>query len=99
MSDLRTLTVTVLEAKDVIACDKGKSSDPYCKLDLVDAKSANAISGEGFKTKTKKKTLSPVWNETFEFGKKGANLDSKSQPTLVLNMFDSDTFSSEEMGR
>lgn len=47
MSDsLRTLTVTVLEAKDVIACDKGKSSDPFCKLDLVDGKSAKAISGE-----------------------------------------------------
>ena len=29
----------------------------------------------------------------------GASLDSESQPTLVLNMFDSDTFSSEEMGR
>ncbi|GMH60673.1 hypothetical protein TrST_g7550 [Triparma strigata] len=99
MSDLRTLTVVVIEAKDVIACDKGKSSDPYCKLDLVDGKTAKAISGEGFKTKTKKKTLAPVWNETFEFGKKGANLDTKSQPTLVLNMFDSDTFSSEDMGR
>ena len=46
MSDLRTLTVVVIEAKDVIACDKGKSSDPYCKLDLVDGKTAKAISGE-----------------------------------------------------
>lgn len=26
-------------------------------------------------------------------------MDTKNQPTLVINMFDSDTFSSEEMGR
>ena len=38
MSNLRTLTVKVVEAKDVIACDKGKSSDPYCKIELLDAK-------------------------------------------------------------
>ena len=95
----RTLTVTLLSAKNTIACDKGGTSDPYCTLDLSDLTTGKPLSGESFKSKTVKKTLDPTWDESYVFGKKGCNLDSKSQPNLVLNVYDSDTFSSEEMGR
>ena len=69
-SVLRTLKVTVVEAKGVIACDKGKSSDPFIKMELLDPREGKAISGESFKTKTKKKTLAPKWDESFDFGNK-----------------------------
>jgi len=93
----RILTVEVVEAKDVIACDKGKSSDPYCQIQLLDRKTLK--SSESNKTKTKKKTLNPVWNESLEFGKKGASLDTRNQPLLELMMFDADMMSSEQMGK
>jgi len=99
MPDLRTLTVTLVSAKEIMACDKGGTSDPFCKLELFDLATSKACSGESFKSKTKKKTLAPTWDEAFTFGKKGCNLESRSQPQLVLNMMDSDTFSSDDMGR
>lgn len=97
MSSKRLLFVEILEAKDVIACDKGKSSDPYCQVQLLDPKTNK--SSESNKTKTKKKTLNPVWNETLEFGKKGVSLDTKAQPLLEVMMYDADMMSSEQMGK
>ena len=45
MPDLRLLTVKVIEAKDVLACDKGKSSDPYCKIELLAADTGKVSCG------------------------------------------------------
>ncbi|GMH93018.1 hypothetical protein TrST_g3840 [Triparma strigata] len=94
----RLLTVRIVEAKDLIACDSSGKSDPYVKILFVDSKTKDALS-EQFKTKTVKKTLEPKFDETFVFGKKVSLAEVESQPTLRLTIFDSDTFSSEEMGK
>ena len=58
MSNMGTLRVDVLEASNLPAADRNGYSDPYCKFEL---------NGEGvFKSKIQKKTLQPIWNESFE---------------------------------
>ena len=52
------LSFTVVEAHDLIAMDKCGTSDPYCKV-KVDSHTIH-------KTKIVKKSLDPVWNETFD---------------------------------
>ncbi|KAI1338633.1 C2 domain-containing protein [Xylariaceae sp. FL0016] len=58
INNMGNLRVDVLDAVDLPAADSNGKSDPYCKFEL---------NGQDvFKTKTQKKTLSPVWNEFFE---------------------------------
>ncbi|KAL6069579.1 Tricalbin-2 [Balamuthia mandrillaris] len=55
--DYRCVKLRVISATNLIAADSNGSSDPFCR-----------IKGAGyriFKTKTKKKTLSPIWNDIF----------------------------------
>ena len=52
---LRSLDVRVVAAKDLVAVDN--RSDPYVKLYYC---------GKKEKTKSKKRTLNPTWNETFK---------------------------------
>jgi tellurium resistance protein TerZ len=54
-----TLTVDIIEAKDLRGADIGGKSDPYVKIKHVHGLH------KGAQTKTIKKTLNPVWKETF----------------------------------
>ncbi|KNC51806.1 ADP-ribosylation factor GTPase-activating protein [Thecamonas trahens ATCC 50062] len=53
-----TVAVELLEGKDLVACDVSGKSDPYVKFSL---------GAQQLKSKIKKKSLNPVWGETFMF--------------------------------
>lgn len=55
------LTVGILQAADLMSMDSGGTSDPYVKVLLLPDKKKK------FDTKVHKKTLNPVFNETFVF--------------------------------
>ena len=55
------LAVTVHQAEDLPALDMGGTSDPYVKVYLLPDKKKK------FETKVHRKTLNPVFNETFNF--------------------------------
>lgn len=55
------MSVTVIQAEDLPALDMGGTSDPYVKVYLLPDKKKK------FETKVHRKTLSPVFNETFIF--------------------------------
>lgn len=63
----RTLSVEVIKADNVLACNK-TVSDPYLTVALADI-GGREIKTESFRTKQKQGTVNPVWNEKFEFGK------------------------------
>ena len=80
------LEFTVLRAKDLVAADRGGTSDPYVRLHV-----GGAVK-QAQKTAVKKKTLSPEWNEAFEF-----KLDSSSRrDSLTLECFDYDLLGSDD---
>nr|XP_018259792.1 uncharacterized protein I303_07863 [Kwoniella dejecticola CBS 10117]OBR81950.1 transmembrane protein [Kwoniella dejecticola CBS 10117] len=58
INNMGVLRVDVLSAKGLHGADRSGKSDPYVSFYLNDMKV--------FKSDIKKKTLSPVWNETFE---------------------------------
>eukprot|EP01088_Endostelium_zonatum_P014641 TRINITY_DN329_c0_g1_i1.p1 TRINITY_DN329_c0_g1~~TRINITY_DN329_c0_g1_i1.p1 ORF type:complete len:234 (-),score=53.90 TRINITY_DN329_c0_g1_i1:83-784(-) len=77
------LKVKVINALNLIGKDRGgTSSDPYFWISVGD---------EGFKSKTIKNTLKPVWDETFTFNVKNPQSDS-----LVVCVFDWDRFSKDD---
>lgn len=55
------MAVTVIQAEELPALDMGGTSDPYVKCFLLPDKKKK------FETKVHRKTLSPVFNETFTF--------------------------------
>jgi synaptotagmin-1 len=55
------LTVGVLQASELPAMDMGGTSDPYVKVYIMPEKKKK------FETKVHRKTLNPVFNETFVF--------------------------------
>lgn len=55
------LTVGVLQATELPAMDMGGTSDPYVKVYIMPEKKKK------FETKVHRKTLNPVFNETFIF--------------------------------
>jgi Ca2+-dependent lipid-binding protein len=55
------LTVGILQACDLPAMDMGGTSDPYVKCYIMPDKKKK------FETKVHRKTLNPVFNETFVF--------------------------------
>eukprot|EP01099_Mayorella_cantabrigiensis_P001575 TRINITY_DN1706_c0_g1_i3.p1 TRINITY_DN1706_c0_g1~~TRINITY_DN1706_c0_g1_i3.p1 ORF type:complete len:726 (-),score=149.15 TRINITY_DN1706_c0_g1_i3:421-2598(-) len=65
--------------------DISGTSDPYCRIDVP-----GTAGTQSRKTKTKKKTLAPQWNETFEF-------DIEPNLTMFqIHLFDWDRFSSDD---
>lgn len=56
-----SLNVTVLQAEELPALDMGGTSDPYVKVYLLPDKKKK------FETKVHRKTLNPVFNESFVF--------------------------------
>jgi len=79
------LTVGVLQATDLPAMDMGGTSDPYVKCYIMPDKKKK------FETKVHRKTLNPVFNETFVF--KNIAYGDLSGRTLMFAIFDFDRFS------
>ncbi|TMW58771.1 hypothetical protein Poli38472_006916 [Pythium oligandrum] len=78
------LYVTIDSGRDLLAMDKGQSSDPFVKLSLV---------GQKFHTATIEKTLKPHWDERFAF------LLSDAHTTLELLAEDEDRTVNDFLGR
>ncbi|XP_048518001.1 synaptotagmin 1 isoform X3 [Dendroctonus ponderosae] len=83
-----SLSVTVIQAEDLPALDMGGTSDPYVKVYLLPDKKKK------FETKVHRKTLNPVFNETFVF--KGMPYAEAMNKTLVFAIFDFDRFSKHD---
>jgi len=81
------LSVTVIQAEELPALDMGGTSDPYVKVYLLPDKKKK------FETKVHRKTLNPVFNETFTFKVPYAEITAK---TLVFAIFDFDRFSKHD---
>jgi len=58
---LSQLTVNVIQCKDLPAMDMGGTSDPYVKVFVLPDKKKK------YETKVHRKTLDPVFNESFTF--------------------------------
>ena len=63
MTNNITLNLQIIEAKDLLAHDSNGLSDPYVLI--PEQMGLYEIPKKGLKTHTKKKTLNPIWNETF----------------------------------
>ncbi|MCJ1292499.1 hypothetical protein MMC34_004050 [Xylographa carneopallida] len=84
MSNMGTLRVDVLEASNLPSADRNGYSDPYCKFDL---------NGEGvFKSKIQKKTLQPIWSESFEIPIKSRTASNFVVRVMDWDMGDKDDF-------
>jgi hypothetical protein len=63
----RLLLVDFIEAKNLIACERSGTSDPFIAAQLVNI-AGREIKNEKFNTNVMKKTLSPKWEQRFAFG-------------------------------
>ncbi|KAI6233593.1 C2 calcium-dependent membrane targeting domain containing protein [Aphelenchoides fujianensis] len=77
------LTVVVIGAEQLPAMDLGGTSDPYVKVYLMPDKKKK------FQTKVQRKSLNPIWQETFTFKLPYSEIGGQ---TLMLNVFDFDRF-------
>ncbi|XP_018495410.2 synaptotagmin 1, partial [Galendromus occidentalis] len=77
------LATTVIQAEELPALDMSGTSDPYVKVYLLPDKKKK------FETKVHRKSLNPVFNETFNFKVPYAEITTK---TLVFAVFDFDRF-------
>ncbi|KAL6056000.1 phosphatidylserine decarboxylase [Balamuthia mandrillaris] len=84
-----SLQVTVKEAKNLLAADSNGFSDPFVILSLP---------GQTHKTKVIKKSLNPVFNESFTFSLSEPHHDYKNQ-TLNVEVRDKDFFGSDALGQ
>ncbi|KAJ3586818.1 hypothetical protein NHX12_013210 [Muraenolepis orangiensis] len=82
------LTVGILQAADLLSMDSGGTSDPYVRVFVLPDKKKK------FDTKVHKKTLNPVFNETFVFKIPFQEMGGK---TLVMSVYDFDRFSKHDV--
>ncbi|XP_041836831.1 synaptotagmin-2-like isoform X1 [Melanotaenia boesemani] len=82
------LTIGILQAADLMSMDSGGTSDPYVRVLLLPDKKKK------FDTKVHKKTLNPVFNETFVFKVPYEELGGK---TLCMSVYDYDRFSKHDV--
>uniref|UniRef100_A0AC35FVE0 C2 domain-containing protein n=1 Tax=Panagrolaimus sp. PS1159 TaxID=55785 RepID=A0AC35FVE0_9BILA len=75
IKDIGHLTVKVFKAENLAAADLGGKSDPFCVLELVNAR---------LQTHTEYKTLNPEWNKLFTFAVKDIH------EALEITVFDED---------
>ena len=80
------LEFIVMRAKDLIAADRGGTSDPYVRVHV-----GNAVS-IGKKTKVEMKTLNPEWHQTFTFLLQA----EKRRETLKVECFDYDMVGADD---
>lgn len=69
-------TVKIVEGRNLLAADFNGLSDPYCIV---------TIFGEEFKTKVKKKTLNPTWDEAFVHSTTGIPKEGDNVSILVYD--------------
>ncbi|XP_074872467.1 synaptotagmin-5 [Carettochelys insculpta] len=81
------LVVGILQAADLPALDIGGTSDPYVKVFLLPEKKKK------YETKVHRKTLNPMFNESFTFKIPYAELGGR---TLVMAVYDFDRFSKHD---
>ncbi|CAF5220512.1 unnamed protein product, partial [Rotaria magnacalcarata] len=79
------LKVEVIQAQELPAMDMSGTSDPYVKVYVLPDKKKK------FETKVYRKTLNPVFNETFIF--KNLAYGEIGGKTLVFAVYDFDRFS------
>ncbi|XP_072389196.1 multiple C2 and transmembrane domain-containing protein isoform X2 [Diabrotica undecimpunctata] len=75
IKDVGHLTVKVFKAQGLASADLGGKSDPFCVLELGNAR---------LQTQTEYKTLTPSWNKIFTFNVKDIN------NVLEITVFDED---------
>lgn len=101
--DKSQLTLRIIEARNLPSMDLCGYSDPYVKVymlsnfggttGVVDTKTDDCL----YKTRIHKRTLNPVFNETFQCD---INYGDLCQRTLVLSVYDYDRFSKhDEIGQ
>lgn len=91
-----TLEVTVAEAHGLPGMDLCGSSDPYVRVELLSSDPNNNKQMRE-KTRVHRKTLDPIFNETFKFDVPYVEL---TRMTLQLSVFDYDRFSKhDEIGQ
>eukprot|EP00456_Euglypha_rotunda_P057353 TRINITY_DN473_c0_g1_i10.p1 TRINITY_DN473_c0_g1~~TRINITY_DN473_c0_g1_i10.p1 ORF type:complete len:384 (-),score=27.73 TRINITY_DN473_c0_g1_i10:192-1343(-) len=94
-----TLTVTVVDAKDLVNLDYGRQ-DPYCKITIGSSGFRRLLEGdrwgkEHFTTRTHEKGGSnPVWNETHTVNITNMQLESH----LKVSLYDRDAFKDDYIG-
>ncbi|XP_028967744.1 synaptotagmin 1 [Galendromus occidentalis] len=81
------LAVTVMQAEELPGLDMSGTSDPYVKVYMLPDKKKK------FETRVHRKTLNPVFNETFNFKIAYAEITTK---TLVFAIYDFDRFSKHD---
>ncbi|GMH73577.1 hypothetical protein TrRE_jg11626, partial [Triparma retinervis] len=59
----RTLTLRLVCCRGLLAADKGGTSDPYVTVQILERGTGKPVKKEVFKSKTKKKTVDPVFDE------------------------------------
>ncbi|XP_046844678.1 synaptotagmin 1-like isoform X2 [Xenia sp. Carnegie-2017] len=84
-----TLSVNIIEAENVPAKDLGGYSDPYIRVMILPDKRKK------FETKVQKRTLDPVYNETFVF--KNIPYSDIENRTLLMEVYDFDRFSGHDI--
>ncbi|XP_028397146.1 synaptotagmin-1-like isoform X2 [Dendronephthya gigantea] len=83
------LSVGIIEAENVPAKDFGGYSDPYVRVMLLPDKRKK------FETKVQKRTLDPVYNETFHF--KNLPYSDVGNRILAMEVYDFDRFSGHDI--
>lgn len=81
-----TLEITILRAKDLIAADRGGTSDPYVSIHIGEKGKPVA------KTHAMKRTLNPEWDQRFEIQLGIA----QRRETLILNCKDYDAIGTDD---
>jgi len=81
------LTVHITKAEELPAMDIGGLSDPYVKLYLLPERKRK------YETKVHRKTLNPIFNESFKFEVPYGDVMTK---TLVFAVYDYDRFSKHD---
>ncbi|XP_038071057.1 myoferlin-like isoform X3 [Patiria miniata] len=89
------LRAYIYQARDLIAADSDSFSDPFAYVSFLNRSQ---------KTELKKKTLCPHWDQTLIYDEieipGDPNILAANPPDIVVEVFDDDTFGSDEfMGR
>ena len=91
------LSVSILEARELPPMDLCGTSDPYVKIQLLASPLVKTQTSEQpkncFRTKIHKRTLNPVFNETFQIQ---LNYTELLQQSLQLSVFDYDRLSKHD---
>ena len=82
----KNFNIKIVEAKEVKSMDLNGLSDPYCKMSIIGDRDFK-------KTTIKYKTLSPYWNENFNF-----LITNYETDIFKLELMDKDIFVDDEIG-